>query len=302
VPTISPVASPTPTLSATPSSTPIPLSTAGLATYRAPGFTFSYPSDWQTLDVIDVVILGGSGATAMLANFPLSGCPALDINCLLALKVPPGGVLMSVGAANHLETIFDPGEHWTATIDRMPARVMSRPGYVGIDELRDWLVAEPSGIHGELVVEAALRGPGLSALDAEVDGLARSIRFDLHPPSLDPAAAAVALARGVTYLDRPGNIGLPTPVGCFPRAQGERRVTVRTWSGIALPAAMLVTCTSRIEATTVDLWRVSLSVRWAAGGGRAAGEWREAVYFDGQGTWIGVEQLTPNATPLRATP
>jgi hypothetical protein len=300
VPSVSPVVSPTPTTSPTPTVTPIPASIAGLALYRAPGFTFTYPADWHTVDVTDVVTLGGSSSFAVLANYPLTGCPALDINCLFALKVPQGGLLVSVGGAHNFASIFDPSEHWSETIDAMPARTTSQPGYLGIDENRAWIVAQPGGIWGQLGVEASIRGPGLAALDAELDALARSIRFEVHPTPLAPSAAGEALAAGVRYVDKLGTGDLPVPYTCFPITGGERQLRLRTWWGIALRTAVSVTCATAIEATSVDLWRVSLSVRWAAGPHRVAGVWREDVYFDAHGVWIGRVLLTPNASPLNA--
>lgn len=297
VPSSAPVASSKPTPEAT--ATPISSPTAGLTRYRAPGFTFTYPADWYTVDVTQVLTLGFSSPIAVLANYPLTGCPALDINCLFALNVPQGGVLVSVATGTHSDSssIFDPNRHWTDTIDRMPARTMWRPGFLGIDEVRDWIVARPGGIWGELVVEGSIRGPGAATRDAELAALARSIRFDVHPAPLDSAAAGAALATAVTSLDKADDPQLPTPAGCFPRSPGARSMRVSTWWGIALPKAVPVTCSSAIEATPVDRWRVTLSVRWEAANGRAGGVWRENSYYDANGAWIGVEQLTPNASP-----
>ena len=279
-----------------PTSTPSP--TVGLATFVAPNLTFTYPADWHAVDVTDVVALGGSSSIAVLANFPLAGCGANDINCLFALKVPLSGLLVHVGVAHNFASIFDPGERWTETIDGMPARMTSQPGYLGIDENRAWIVAVPGGIWGQLGVEASIRGPGIAAIDGAVDAIAHSVRFDVHPTPLDLADSGRVLTAGMQYIDRLSQGDLPVPTPCFPTKAGEHQTLLRTWWGVALKASVAVTCATSIEATSVELWRVTLSVRWAAGPHRVADVWREDVYFDAQGVWIGRVRVTPDASPL----
>lgn len=299
VPPSAQMASPSPPVSGVP--TPIPLSTAGLATYPAPaGFVFSYPADWRALDVTYFLTLGFGSPLVFLSNFPIDGCgtPA-DLNCLNASTVPLGGVLVNVGGASGTGSIFDPSAPWTTTIDGMPARSSSRPGYPGVDELRDWVVAAPDNIRSTVVIEATIRGPSVPALDAQVDALAQSIRFTTHPAPLIAASSETVLRTIVDYLDRDAQKNNQAAFyNCFPRRVAVHVATITKWWGEVLAGPTIVTCTSAIEPTDVSLWRITLSIRWASGPGYDAGEWREAVYADAGGTWIGQEELTYNIAPV----
>jgi hypothetical protein len=270
VPPSTQIASPSASVSVVP--TPIPISTAGLAKYPAPaGFVFNYPADWR----------------------------ALDVTCLNASRVPLGGVLVNIAAVSGSDSIFDPSTPWITTIDGMPARSSSRPGYPGVDELRDWVVAAPGSIRRTVVIEATIRGPSVPALDAQVDALAESIRFTTHPTALIAASSETVLRTIVDYLDRDARKDSQAAFyGCFPRRVGVRLATITKWWGEVLAGPTVVTCTSAIEPTDVSLWRITLSIRWAAGPGYDAGEWREAIYADAGGTWIGQEELTYNIAPV----
>ncbi len=156
----------------------------------------------------------------------------------------------------------------------------------------------PDAVQQLVGISAVVRAPGVSALDAQVDALARSIRFTSHAPPLVPAEAGKVLRTIVDYIDQDTQkSNQSTFYACFPRSPGERKVTIDRWWGEVLAGPTAVTCASAIEATDVALWRVSLSITWDAGSGYAAGEWREAIYADAAGTWIGQEELTDGGAP-----
>jgi hypothetical protein len=295
---ISPVVTGEPIQSATPPPTVYPTAAVALQTYVAPtGFSLEYPADWRTVNFQEITRTGGS-IHAILANYPISGCggPA-DINCVLAAPVPPGGIQLHIGSNRGLDSVFDPSMQWTETIDKMPANLTFGPGYTGVDELRSWVIARPDEVHASVSVEGVLRGPGLPALEAKFDAAARSIRFASHPPQLDPAKAATALSTGLeSFVQRNDAAAF---YACFPRTPGDHRVTLEAWWAEVLSPPVPVTCTTALEATAVNLWRIALSVSWDAGADHAAGVWRQNIYVDAKGTYVGDDQLTPSVAPVK---
>jgi hypothetical protein len=157
----------------------------------------------------------------------------------------------------------------------------------------------PGSINRVVGLSAALRGPGLAELEAKLDAMARSIRFATHPPPLDPARAPDALRAGLDFVDADAQTNNDTKFySCFPRRPGSRHVTLDRFWGAVLDPPVPVVCTSAIEPTTVNLWRIMLSVEWDAGANHAAGTWREELYFDAKGVRIGDVQLTPSVAPV----
>jgi hypothetical protein len=87
-------------------------------------------------------------------------------------------------------------------------------------------------------------------------------------------------------------------------------VTIEDGQGGPLAGPLDVVCSVDMEPTAIGLWAVTLSVRWDAGAGYAAGEHRELVYLDSRGELGPRYQLThvefpatrPDPTPGPAIP
>ncbi|HEX5590876.1 MAG TPA: hypothetical protein VFX65_11355 [Candidatus Limnocylindrales bacterium] len=180
---------------------------------------------------------------------------------------------------------------WTETIDGMPAKLVVSPTSVtpGAEEVRTWIVIAPGGNPGPWYVQLALRGPDLAELRTQADGIARSLRFDHHPPALDEATRDAGLARALDRLDRETRLWRGSDLfGCFPREPGSAQATIddilsEGWPGGRLAEPLPVTCTTSVEATPFGLWHATFVLSWEAGDGWPAGAWGWYTGFDGDG-------------------
>ena len=180
---------------------------------------------------------------------------------------------------------------WTETIDGLPAKLVVSPTSVtpGADEVRTWIVFAPGGNPGPWYIQLTLRGPDLEALRPQADAIARSLRFDYHPPSLELATRDVALARILDAIDRETRLWRGSDLfGCFPRSPGAAEAVIDDLlhdygpdGRLAAPVA--VTCTTTVEPTSFETWYATLVVSWEAGDGYPTGEWGWFASFDANG-------------------
>ncbi|MEO7664653.1 MAG: hypothetical protein ABIV26_05950 [Candidatus Limnocylindrales bacterium] len=199
-----------------------------------------------------------------------------------------GGLDKSPEFAPGLPTAAD---GWTELIDGSPAKLVVSPTSVtaGAGEVRTWILYQPGVSFAVWYVQLVLDGPDVESLRAPADEIARSVRFDVHPPALEVATRDTLLAKAIDDLDRETRRSQGTDIyGCFPRAPGSRDVRIDQrlvdhGAGGRLPEPVPVTCTTAIEATPLGLWRATLVVSWQAGDGYAAGQWGWELRFDGAG-------------------
>ena len=129
-----------------------------------------------------------------------------------------------------------------------------------------------------------MRGPDLSALQAEVDAVARSLTFNEAPSPLDAADQRSAIAAAIDSVDRsmrayPGRRFL----ACMPRAEGSVTTTIQDGPRGRLLRPLEVTCTTTVQANDLRVWEATLEVEWAATADQDAGRWARQVLFDGGG-------------------
>ncbi len=190
---------------------------------------------------------------------------------------------------------------WTEEIDGMPAkRLVATDSIVpGAEETVTWAVYTPERLDAHWFVRATLRGPGLDELRAEVDAIARSLRFDTRPVALTDDESTVALAAGIDSVDREARRWPGTDFfGCFPREAGERTVQLEHGPSGPLLRPVTVSCRTTVEATPVHVWHAQLVASWASGGGAEAGEWRMDLYITSDGTVTGQARDLKNETTV----
>ena len=194
---------------------------------------------------------------------------------------------------------------FTERIGDMPARLIVRDASVVPDaeQLRTWLVAKPRSADTLWWIQAVLRGPDLPQLEAQVDEIVRSLRFDDLPAPLDVAERDVALAAAVDSIDRqmrawPGRRFL----ACLPRAAGSRTTTIDDGPRGRLAAPLDVTCTTTVSAPDLRVWQADLEVAWAATEDHAAGRWARQILFDAEGTVHRETDITPGTGDPLAFP
>ena len=249
-----------------------------------------------------------SGAGAICHRHPLGnadlgrcldGKGFIDESCAwdVARNLGPGEVVMLVnppGGARPVD-IFDltPPGGFTEHIDGMPAVLNTEgpPGWTGKDQGRTWRIGNPLDLRGWYTFSAAMRGPDIAELQADVDAVARSLRYRERAPTLttDPTAIAATLRRALDRLDRDGRVSYHTRFyACFPRTSGaSSTATITDGIGGPLAGPLEVTCSVAIEPTNMGFWQLTLSVSWRSGPGYKAGVFEENVYVDVDGReWL----------------
>jgi hypothetical protein len=176
---------------------------------------------------------------------------------------------------------------FTETIGEMPARLIVRDRSLvpGADQLRTWVVATPRSADVLWWIQAVIRGPDVPALEADVDAVVRTLRFDDVPAPLDAADRDAALATAIDFVDRsmrqyPGRRFL----GCLPRTPGTAAATIVDGPRGRLDAPLDVTCTTTVKANDLRVWQADVEVAWPATGGHEAGRWAHQILFDSDGT------------------
>jgi hypothetical protein len=143
-----------------------------------------------------------------------------------------------------------------------------------------------------LFIRATLRGPDIDRLGAQVDDMARSLRFDIRPAELAPASRDTALARAIDDQDREARAWAGSDLfGCFPRTPGDRTVEITSGPDGPLLEPVTVTCTTSVEPMTVGLWQVTLVAAWSSDGG---GTWGKDVFVAADGSRTGEVQFRGN--------
>jgi hypothetical protein len=175
---------------------------------------------------------------------------------------------------------------FTETVGEMPAQLIVRDRSLvpGADQLRTWVVAMPRSPDMLWWIQAVIRGPDVPALEAEVDGIVRSLRFDELPPPLDPAGRDAAAAIAIDSVDRsmrqfPGRRFL----SCLPRTPGSIAATIEDGPRGRLIEPLDVTCTTTVTANDLRVWQADIEVEWPATGGHEAGRWARQILFDADG-------------------
>ena len=252
-----------------------------------------YPNTWRVYRTAAVSMMGST--IAILGTADLSTCGGaddVDLNCAYGTRLGPGDVTVVVGTgAMPGRSILDrePPGGFSEHIDGMPAIVESTGP---IDETgqtvgRAWQIAWPEMVDNWYEISGAVRGPGEDDLIAQVDGVARSLRFDDPAPSLAAGGDELSaiLARGLDALDRDARESYHSRMyACFPRTPGRSGPTViDDGPGGPLGSPVTVTCEARIEPSPLGLYALNLTVTWEAGPGYEAGEQRELVYLDATG-------------------
>jgi len=264
-------------------------------------------SDWATT-VRSVGFVGSGSATDECVAQDQSAVPGLT--CTTKWTLPAGSAevrfLMAGDARwNGLSAIDGltlPGYTQT-TIDGLPAlfqkttnaitnlSVMA-PGTQVVpdaDEVLTWLLPTQHAVHGVLEVDAAIRGPNVAELDAQVRAMMASLQWEPEnslptDPAALQAAGKTAAKTALTWLRTSIMGGLWQYSGkhlfdCFPNVPGESAAaTITSSQQHPLKKPLQVMCTTEIAPNAMHGWTLSLTHSWAAGPGYAAG--RSTGLFD----------------------
>jgi hypothetical protein len=152
------------------------------------------------------------------------------------------------------------------------------------DRITVWDVASRDRMWWSFRITAVVRGPNAEALQAQVNAMLASAAFNPRvEPLVDTAAArAEALRAGVAQMrDQaagtppfPDDYDNPMSAACFsdvPGATTEATIDGTVFIGYRLTQPLEVRCTSLIEPTPFQMWKMTLRYDWAAIDGKAAG-------------------------------
>jgi hypothetical protein len=242
-----------------PSTTPAPP-----ARFDESGLTFDYPASWRVFHYENV-----SSFTSILAYLatvevhdPCVRTPG-SVSCGAGYALEPGTLVVTIEAASFPGfNILDvpPGAR-PITVDGLPGYVedgdpIADPGATAV---RTWSIARPGSIDNYVRITANVRTPNEGAMLDLVDRTVKGIRY--NPPVVPlPTGPGAALEAATTALKVMAAIE-PGAWACFPPS-GERTTTVTTLPmGPALATPGEATCTTSIEATPLQMWRMTLEMR-----------------------------------------
>ena len=127
-----------------------------------------------------------------------------------------------------------------------------------------------------------MRGPNAAALEAEVQAVVASIKYDpaVIPLPTDPAARAAQSQQALTQaLTQALGLGDPRTLDCFAREPGSKAATITfPPNGRNLSKPLPVTCSAAVESNPMEGWSVILTVTWQAASDRKAGRWTATIY------------------------
>ncbi len=276
-----------------------PAVTAEEGKFRGVGIDFDYPREWHVYRTSSV---GSFFSTfAVMGNQSLDGCRTfligpLDVNCAYRMSLAPGTVRLVVGAGGmpgYSILDHEPAGGFTIHVDGLPAIVTeSGPNSADASDVTLlWTFAHPGSVDNIYTLRASLRGPGIEEMRAQLDELIASMHYSTPPQRLPTGVAAVPLleratARAVNFMDRDArDIQNSDVYACLPRQPNSSRTTVIT-SGPngPLTSPLSVTCSTRVQATELQLWRLTLEIAWDSGPGFKAGSLVTTVWVSPDGT------------------
>ncbi len=240
----------------------------GTMSFDEGGLAFQYPAAWQEFHY--TVQSSFSDAIAYLASVnvpePCATTVASDstsVDCEDRFSLTADTLVVAVMSYG------SPGTDITQVpSDATALTVGGLPGYVetdgpdaavpGVDRTVTWTIARPGSISNVFMIEAQLRGPDLDRLQAQLDAMVATIRYDPPatplPSGSDAATAAVAAALAAQAQNDPS-------WACFPTGGTHQMQVSSLPDGTDLAAPQLATCSTLITTTPLQLWRVDLTLQ-----------------------------------------
>ena len=287
--TPSPSAPPTgaaPIVSTGPSPEPSP---TAVVHHRVGRLGLDYPAEW-TLRPADV-LMRHTHVIEFIGTAPsTAGCTTVGAltSCGVDHALEPGTVSVAVeepGGPLTIDTPFERAEDpppgtTVVEIDGVPAFLTREADAIEL------FVPAPDRIFGGTRLRAMVRGPGDEALWEQVEGLLASVRYEppLQPTDqLDEEAAAAAARAAVEQ-----KASHDRAYACFPRTPGRsRHAVVQRLPGYSrLHRRLPVTCSTEIEGTPLEVWKMTLTSSWTDGPRRSAGSAAETVWIGPDGEYL----------------
>lgn len=225
----------------------------------------AYPASWRLTEPDFVTSF--SSIDAYLSTIPVPDpCHPIPngMECSgSAYQLAPGSLVVTVGS----EYMHGPGEEvLPLTIAGMPAafeRVDPPPNTLASARLQWRIATGPSAWH---VITADVRGPGTDRMIEQVTRMIDSLRFEpaVQPLPVDPDERAAAAER-ILVLTLNRLAADSAAYRCFPRVPGRAIPSILSQlpMGPVLTEAVPVICSSRVDATRYQMWKVTLTIQFS---------------------------------------
>jgi hypothetical protein len=263
-------------------------STSGLAHYSDNGISFDYPASWQLRP--ENVLLRTGPVFAFIGTAPSQmscGSSTEFGNCTVGWNLQPGTVsveLVSEESPPLPEPLYELPIQSGSThvaVGGLPA-IMTTAGFgSGGDMEISWAVTTPGSPDSAYGFMVAAMDPGTHQARQQVEALIASVQF---VPPVEPlpsgAERDAAIARALTTLAAHDQSFV-----CFPTTIGQSADAViqyfPAFSKLRKPVP--VRCSTDVEETPIDLWRLTLTISWDAAKDRTAGTNVTHVWVDPTG-------------------
>ena len=255
----------------TPLATPGPAGSAdpaSLRTFDEEGITFSYPAAWHelhfTVDSSFSHLIADLATVEVPVPCTTTVTPSFtEIACADRYQLVPDSLVVSVSSGGMPGfDILDrrPVGATPLTVGGLPAYFESAPATSPTDLSLVWTISRPGTVDNFYEVRADMRGPGLDQMRSQLEAMIQSLRYDPPVVPLPPGSAAMAAAEANALAA----LVKDSPVwGCFSLSGPGSMVIDSMPNGPPLAHSQLATCTMAIEASPLQLWRMSLSIRLA---------------------------------------
>jgi hypothetical protein len=286
----SPAASPTPGSTPDTSIQPSPLP---VVHHRVGGLGFDHPASWTVrpsgveMRTITVEEFIGTAPSTAWCNETVNA-----VTCEVDLALEPGTVsvvIEDVGGPpmpDPFERAQDPPPGTAVVyVDGVPALLTRESDTFdpSASHAVSLFVPYPDRIIGGTRIRAEAEGPGEEVLWAQVDDLLASVHYEPALRSTDQMGDEAAAAAARQAIER---LAESDPAfACFPRTPGaSRSAVVRQLPFYSrLDRRLPVTCSTAIEGTPLELWKMALTSAWTAGPDRTAGSMTTTVWVGPDG-------------------
>jgi len=273
--------------------------TSAPARFQEAGLVFDYPASWHVYHYD--MFSSFSTLVAYLATVPVrdpctrtvtSESTSISCNASSYALEPDTLVvrLESWGFPGFNILDADPGGGARTTVGGLPAiRAVEDRAFAGTIRTITWTLARPGSVDNSYKITAELRGPDLDRLEAQVDAMVASLRYDppVVPLPAGPAGEAAmreAVARTLASLTTEY-----AGYGVFPTEPGTSRPCTVTQEpqGPELLRALDATCSTQVETTPLQLWKMTLTISWPATDAHAAGAQVRTIWLAPDGSVVG---------------
>jgi hypothetical protein len=261
----------------------------GLATFHEQGLDFDYPPSWRIFRYDEV-----SSFSNLIAYFATVdvGDPctrtANSVSCGQSYTLLPDSIVVSLHGGGFLGfNVLDgrPPGAIALVAGGLPAyveRLAPADRAAGADVSQRWMIARPGSVSSYYSIQADIKGPDLADQLRRVEALVASLQFDPPVVPLDAGRAAAEHAASKALATMAST---DPSWACFPGEPGVRQMRITSMvSGPVLAKPQIATCSTRIEPTRLQLWRLTLIERLPEPDPQAGSELQVVLWVSPDGT------------------